>query len=135
MSSVTVGFETDGGDAVDGARTSPLVFVPESLLDVLGGVAVERGLSVGELWGSLCAFAAEGGGRRIRLLLLQADEDVEEHVFQVPDRHDWVSVVGRSGFIPLRRSEGKVSMVAPEPRVSLADAVSVLTGGYDGGDP
>ena len=135
MSSVTVGFETDGGDAVDGARTSPLVFVPESFLDVLGGVAAERGLSVGELWGSLCAFAAEGGGRRVRLLLSQADEDVEEHVFQVPDRHEWMSAVRRSGFIPLRRSGGKVCMVAPEPRVPLADAVSALTGVHHGGNP
>lgn len=56
MSSVMVGFETDGADAVDGAGVSPAVVVPDSLLDVLGGVAAERGLSVGELWDSFCAL-------------------------------------------------------------------------------
>ena len=130
MSSVTVGFETDGADAVDGAGVSPAVVVPDSLLDVLCGVASERGLSVGELWDILCTLAADDGGRRVRVFLSQADADVAEHVFRVLDSDDWVSAVRQSGFIPLRGSGGKVCMVAPEPRVPLADAVSALTGDH-----
>ena len=124
-----------GAGPVGGAGAMRMVFVPEIVLDAWQDLARERGLSEHELWGSFWTLALEGGGHRARLVLSQFEEDVHEHVFQVPDAEPWVSAVCRSGFIPLRRSEGRVCMVAPEPRVPLADAVNALTGSPYGDTP
>ena len=126
MSTMIVGTEPLGVVEVSGADALRAVFVPELLLDAWRDLARERGLSETELWGSFWALALEGGAQRARLLLDQVDAEVERDVVQVLDTDAWVSSVLASGFLPLRRASGMLSVVAPAPRVPLSDARQAL---------
>ena len=126
MSSTLIGAGSPALAEVSGAGPLRSVAVPEIVLEAWRRLARERGLSEVELWGSFWTFALENGGQRARLLLAQAEEDVASEVVQVRDTEAWVSSVLASGFLPVRRDGGMLSVVAPAPRVPVSEARRAL---------
>lgn len=104
----------------------PPVCGPESLSQAWRDLAEERGLIEAELWDSFCALALENGAARARCLLDGAETELAAEVFQVPDTEEWTESVLSSGFLPLRRADGKLTLVAPAPRVPAAEALQAL---------
>ena len=104
----------------------PPVCGPESLSQAWQALADERGLSEAELWDSFCALALENGAVRARRLLDEAEAELGAETFRVPDTEEWTESVLSSGFLPLRRADGKLTLVAPAPRVPAAEALQAL---------
>ena len=104
----------------------PLVCGPESLSQAWRDLADERGLSETELWDSFCALVLENGAARARRLLDETEAELAGELFRVPDTGEWTESVLASGFLPLRRADGKLTLVAPAPRVPVAEALQAL---------
>ena len=104
----------------------PAACLSESRSQALRDLAQERGLNEAELWDSICALALENGAERARRLLDEAETELAAELFRVPDTEAWVRTVLASGFLPFRRCDGRLKLVAPAPRVPVADALQSL---------